>query len=91
MVATEPFDEALDRHLWNAYIERTVEEIEVSEMRHKKPLKLIELEENMEKIRTNAEWLPDGDDEEEGGKSIAGRLQSPQALEADGYRGEEEG
>lgn len=65
-VATEPFDEALDRHLWNVYIERTVEEIEVSEMRHKKPLRLIELEESMEKMRTNAEWLPDGDDEEEG-------------------------
>jgi hypothetical protein len=33
-------------------------------MRHKKPLKLFEMEENMEKMRTNAEWLPEGDDDD---------------------------
>ena len=64
--ATEPFDEVLDRNIWSMYAERTAWEVEVSGQRKERPRQLREGEIDMEKRRNHAEWLPDGDEEEEG-------------------------
>jgi len=72
--ATEPFDEVLDRNIWSMYAERTAWEVEVSGQRKERPRQLREGEIDMEKRRNHAEWLPDGDEEEESELDVSSAL-----------------
>jgi len=48
------------------YAERVAWEVEVSGQRKDRPRQLRKVEIDMEKRRNYAEWLPNGDEEEEG-------------------------
>lgn len=66
MIATEPFDEVLDRNLWALNAERVEWEIIISEQRKQRPTQLLKLERDIERRREHAEWMPEGEDEEDG-------------------------
>ncbi|KAK8853261.1 hypothetical protein IAR55_003963 [Kwoniella newhampshirensis] len=66
--ATEGFDEVLDRKIWGLHDERVDWEARIAEKRKKMPEGIHRLEEDLEMRRTEAEWLPD-DEELEDGKS----------------------
>ena len=51
-------------------MERIAWELEVSEVRKRRPERLYRSEEDLERRRTHAEWLPEGDDEDETGESM---------------------
>ena len=60
-IATEPFNEALDRRIWALNAERIGWDISVSEIRKQRPFHLRQTKQEMEQKRMAAEWLPDTD------------------------------
>jgi hypothetical protein len=65
-VATEPFDEILDRRIKGMDAERLKWETETAERRKKRPAEIHQLEDNLEERNTWAMWLPEGEDEDTG-------------------------
>jgi hypothetical protein len=62
-VATEPFDEILDRRIWGLNTEKVGWDTAIAERRKKTPADIYLLEEDLEKRKTAAEWLPEGEDD----------------------------
>jgi hypothetical protein len=65
-VATEPFDEILDRRVKAMDDERLKWETDVADRRKKRPVEIHQLEDDIEERSTWAMWLPEGEDEDTG-------------------------
>lgn len=63
---TEPFNEALDMQVHSAEAERIQWEATLGELRKGIPAQISRGEAELEEVRTRAEWLPEGEDDEQG-------------------------
>jgi hypothetical protein len=68
--ATEPWDEALDHRMWSLATEKDSWMDEVAVLRKTLPQQVQAVDLDLERRRTNMEWLPEGEDD---GASIYGR------------------
>ncbi len=66
ILATEPFDEILDRRIKALDTERVSWDATVAERRKRVPMDIHGLEADLENRRSQAEWLEEGDDDETG-------------------------
>lgn len=66
VLATEGFDEVLDRKIWGLHTEKVDHETRIAERRKKMPESINRLELDLEMRRTETEWLPDDLDDENG-------------------------
>lgn len=66
VLATEGFDEVLDRKIWGLHTEKVDHETRIAERRKKMPESINRLEVDLEMRRTEAEWLPDDLEDENG-------------------------
>ena len=64
-LATEPFDEILDRRIKGLVTERVSWDATVAERRKRVPMDIHGLEADLENRRSRSEWLEEGDDERE--------------------------
>jgi len=67
-IATEPFDEMLDRRIWSLDAERLEWDTTIAQKRKRTPGDIYRLEEDLERRQTGSEYLPEGEDEEEDGQ-----------------------
>ena len=63
-IATEAFDEVLDRRIWEINSERVGWNTTVADLRRQRPAAIQRLEQDLEDRRTHAEWVPDGEEME---------------------------
>ncbi|KAI9634144.1 uncharacterized protein MKK02DRAFT_38816 [Dioszegia hungarica] len=69
--ATEPWDEALDHRMWSIATEKDSWMDEVAVLRKSLPGQVQAVDLDLERRRTNMEWLPEGEDEDDGPKEKA--------------------
>jgi hypothetical protein len=62
--ATEPWDEALDHRMWSIATEKDSWMDEVAVLRKSLPGQVQAVDLDLERRRTNMEWLPEGEDED---------------------------
>jgi hypothetical protein len=69
ILATEPWDEVLDRKIKGLHVERVAADIEVAQKRRAIPEQIGRVEDNLEERRMKSEWFPEGTDDSEKGQS----------------------